>query len=152
MTNQKITYTFPVDFPLPAVAGKTFSGGVPGYHVIDKKQEKVVRFETKLDGRDVVVKLEGKPDLQVLVDDYQAQIDLDKKTKQEQLNLAVPGIHELKVAQDAYIYDRDRYQSSFQKMMEDEQTTAQIHQNQRIPVSCWNMRGCVINTHEHHFT
>ena len=36
--------------------------------------------------------------------------DSAKKAKQDQLNLAVPGLNELRAARDAYYHDRDRYE------------------------------------------
>lgn len=73
---EKITYTFPADFRVAALAGQTVTGGVPSFVFRDRKTVLVVEFATLVDGKKVTARLDDKPDLQALVDAYNAQQEI----------------------------------------------------------------------------
>ena len=73
---EKITYTFPSDFRITGLAGQTVTGGVPSFVLRDRKTVLVVEFATLVDGKTVTARLDDKPDLQALVDAYNAQPEI----------------------------------------------------------------------------
>lgn len=69
MTNTNtITYTFPADCAVAELRGVTVSGGVPGLH----KGADMVRFATKVSGREVIALVAGTPELVAAVAAYRA--------------------------------------------------------------------------------
>jgi len=111
-----ITYKLDEKFPAP-LGGKTLTGGIP----VLIKDERVVKFVEKLDGKNIYVRFTDKPDLAALVAEYDQAI-IDRKNKaQAELEAAVPGLSELRNAKIAAEYDEDRYHQQFERMMDDEQ-------------------------------
>ena len=70
-----ITYTFPVDFQVPSLRGLTVTGGK--LCRIDGKclggEPDAVRFETKVDGKAIIARIAGKPELEAILAAHQAE-------------------------------------------------------------------------------
>lgn len=112
---KKITYTLAKEAH-PVLGGKTFTGGDP----VLIKNDRLVKFAEKIDGKEIYLKIDGKPDLAVLVAEYDKAIADAKAKVKADLEAAVPGLSILRAAKNAAQYEADRYHQQFQHMMEDE--------------------------------
>jgi hypothetical protein len=115
-----IRYTFPADAKSSALRGMTVEGGKPSTIVVDRKPVPGVLFATKVNGQQVFAKLEGRTDLQKLVDDYEAELRGAEMARKAALNAAVPGLDEVMAAAAAAYNEDARYRNEFSAMMEDE--------------------------------
>ena len=115
-----ITYTFPEDFENKKLAGKTFSGGKPGMATMGKKMIQVVSFEEEK----LSIRIEGRPELKKAHDEYiteeKTEMKLMIKSREDALEAAIPGIHELMELSEHVSDDFFRENREFGKMMEDE--------------------------------
>lgn len=66
------------------------------------------------------VRIDNKPDLAKMVTDWRAEWDVYNAYKVTELATNVPGLAELRKAQDAAYNDEHRYNDQMQRMMEDE--------------------------------
>jgi leucyl aminopeptidase (aminopeptidase T) len=98
----------------------TVEGGKPSTIVVDRKPVPGVLFATKVNGQQVFAKLEGRTDLQKLVDDYEAELRGAEMARKAALNAAVPGLDEVMAAAAAAYNEDARYRNEFSAMMEDE--------------------------------
>jgi len=114
-----ITYTFPDDAPA-FVRGKTVTGGVPSTIVVDRKVIKGVQFQTEIDGKKVFARLEGKPDLQVLVDQHEAAKTAASAAAAQELEAAVPGLRDLRTLAARVENQEEDFRRGMNRMMEDE--------------------------------
>lgn len=106
-----ITYTFPEDCPLAALAGVTVSGGKIQNIIVNTVLTEVVVFETKVNGKSVTAKVAGKPELEAAVAAIKAADAKAKADARTVLELAVPGLSAYEAASAAYsnaahAYDR----------------------------------------------
>ena len=67
-----IEYKFPSDHKMPQLRGVTAQGGIPSTIVVDRKPIKGIMFETEIGGQRLFVKVEGRPEIQALVEEYEA--------------------------------------------------------------------------------
>ena len=100
-----ITYTFPVDCPLPALRGVTCEGGKFGYH----GGADVVTFSTRIDGQTVIARVAGKPELMAALAAHKAEQAAAAAADRAALELAVPGVGAYERARRAYINAADAY-------------------------------------------
>jgi hypothetical protein len=101
----------------PVLGGKTFTGGVP----VLMRNDRLVKFAEKIDGKEVYIRIADKPDLALLVAEYDQAVADEKAKAKADLEAAVPGLTELREAQRASICDAERFHRQFEAMMEDEQ-------------------------------
>ncbi len=107
----KITYTFPVTCPIPALRGVTCTGGVLSRRVIGGKVTEVVAFANKVAGNEVMAIVAGKPELEKAVAEIKAAEAKAVSDEQAALEAAVPGVTAYEAAMKTYsnasaAYDR----------------------------------------------
>ena len=99
-----ITYTFPADSKIPELRGKTVTGGE--FYRIDgdwKQEPDAVRFKDRIDGKTVIARITGKPELEAALATHQ-------KTKQETANrLTTMGWDRYRNIQGAMINATEAY-------------------------------------------
>lgn len=69
----KLTYTFPANCRVAALAGKTVVGGEILKLQIDRKLVDVVRFETLFEGKNIIARIAGKPELEAALAEKEAE-------------------------------------------------------------------------------
>lgn len=62
-----VNYTFPADFPIKAVAGRSFTGGTLVRYPVNKKIELMILFPALIEGKPLYVRIAGKPELEALL-------------------------------------------------------------------------------------
>lgn len=115
-----ITYTFPADFTIRALAGVTVSGGKPSATLINGKRDAVVAFSTVVAGKAVVAIISGKPALEAAVAEYYAAAEAERQAARDALESAVPGVHRLIELYERASNDAEQHYEQFEAMMADE--------------------------------
>lgn len=106
----KITYTFSVYCPIAVLAGKTFTGGV--FARADNKwqgEPDAVRFAESIDGKAVMARIAGKPELEAALAAHKAA---ERAIKDR---LATLGWPQYKAVQRAAINARDAYDQASER-------------------------------------
>lgn len=111
-----ITYTLSDKGP-KNLAGMTLTCGVPVIY----NGERMVKFAEKYGGKVIYLRINDKPDLAALVDEYDKKIAEQQAKAKDVLESAVPGLSELRDALANAEYENERYHEQLQKMMEDGQ-------------------------------
>lgn len=106
-----ITYTFPASCPVLALRGVTVTGGVFDTQLVERKLVDVVKFATKVDGKAVIARVAGKPELEAALAAHKADIAKVAADKRAALEAAVPGLGKYETAYRKWLiacaaYDR----------------------------------------------
>lgn len=64
---ENVSYTFPADCPIKAVAGRTFTRGKMVRYPVNKKIELMIQFPALIEGKPLYVRIAGKPELEALL-------------------------------------------------------------------------------------
>ena len=104
-----ITYTFPADCPIKELAGVTVKGGKP---INAGANGRCVEFATKVNGKAVMARIAGKPDLEAAVARYDAELEAEKQAKRAALESAVPGLAQYESAMSAFYNAQAAYEKA----------------------------------------
>lgn len=110
-----IKYTFPVNFRISELAGKTVTGGAIKRWPINGVLQDVVHFSSLVGGRPVIAIIKGKPELEAIFAEYKA----DQAAKESAMIAAAKehaktpsGQREQLAAAEYNLYSEDNYPGS----------------------------------------
>ena len=106
-----IEFTFPEDCPVKELAGVTVKGGRP---VNAGANGRCVEFATKVNGKSVMARIAGKPDLEAAVARYDAEQAAVQQAKRAALESAVPGLAQYEAAMRNYYNAQAAYDKASQ--------------------------------------
>jgi hypothetical protein len=124
-----ITYTFPDNCLVAVLRNVTLTGGVP---TTSDDGEAVVFFATRIQGKRVMARLAGKPDLVALVERYNAEKAELERVAREAFERNVPGIEELRDAQNVLDNLEERDHGQTQRFMDSGETAKPINLKPQI--------------------
>lgn len=105
-----ITYTFPLDCPLPQLRGVTCTGGKVTSMKIDGKMVEAVAFTSPLvGGQTVTARIDNKPDLQAIIAADKERSAQAVAAKQAALEASVQGLAAYESAMRTYSNAADAY-------------------------------------------
>lgn len=107
-----ISYTFPANCPVAALAGKTVTGGMFGKRIHNGKAFDVVNFETLIDGKPVCAIVAGKPELEAAFAAHQAEKAAEARTRAEArriYDLTLEGQREILCIAEYNTYSEDYF-------------------------------------------
>ena len=110
-----ITYTFPADCPIAALAGQTATGGVIRKLPIDRKLTDVVVFETQFGGKNIIARIAGKPELEAALaakEIEQAAKEAERQAAQKAFEAAPEGQREVLRIAEYNSYSENHYPGS----------------------------------------
>ena len=110
-----ISYTFPSNFPVAALAGQTVCGGTIKRWPINGVPHDVVHFATLIDGKSVIAIIKGKPELEEIFAQHkkeQAEKEAAMRAAAD-LHAKTPEGQRERLATDEYnLYSENNYPGS----------------------------------------